>query len=318
MRALVCHHLAKDRSGLRLELDWPEPAAPRPGQITVAISHASLNYPDLLMLAGGYQFRPELPFIPGTEACGRVIATGEGAHDWAGRRVLVGARGGCFAERITVPIDSTRAVPDGLDDAEAAAFTVGALTAWVGLMTRGRMSPGERVLVTGAGSGMGLAAVALAVHEGAEVVAVASSPARLEMACAAGAHEIVLIDRAAPAIALGDIDLVFDPVGGPLALPAVRTLRRGGRYLIIGFVGGPPISFSLDLAMEREIEMLGVRAGEFARQDPIAGRRHLAAIDARSAILRPAIGLRVPLEYAGEAFAAMADAQLTGKAVIII
>jgi len=318
MRALVCHHLSKDRSGLRLELDWCEPAAPRAGEVTVAISHASLNYPDLLMLAGGYQFRPELPFIPGTEACGRVIATGEGAHDWAGRRVLVGGRGGCFAERVTVSIDSVRAVPDGLDDAEAAAFTVGALTAWVGLMTRGRLAPGERVLITGAGSGMGLAAVALAVHEGAEVVAVASSPERLKMARAAGAHEIVQIDRAAPAIALSDIDLVFDPVGGALALPAVRSLRRHGRYLIIGFVGGPPISFPLDLALREEIEILGVRAGEFARQDPISGRRHLAAIDARAAVLKPMIGLRVPLEYAGDAFAVMADANLTGKAVITI
>lgn len=319
MRALVCHHLDRDRSGLRLETDWPEPALPGPGQVTVAINHASLNYPDLLMLSGGYQFRPELPFIPGTEASGRVIATGEGEERrWLGQRVVVGGRGGCFAERLTVPASSVRAIPGGLDDVEAAAFTVGALTAWVGLMTRGRLVRGERVLVTGAGSGMGLAAVALAAHEGAEVVAVASSPERLAVARAAGAHETMLIERAAPVIERRDIDLVFDPVGGALALPAVRTLRRGGRYLIIGFVGGPPVPFPLNRALIKEIEVLGVRAGEFARQDPAAGRRHIAEIDARASVLRPSIGLTLPLEAAAEAFAAMAEARLTGKAVITI
>jgi NADPH2:quinone reductase len=318
MRALVCHNLSPDRSGLRFEPDWPEPAAPRAGQVTVAVSHASLNYPDLLMLSGGYQFRPELPFIPGTEACGQVIATGEGAEHLAGLAVMVGGRGGCFAERMTVPMHNVRPIPAGLDEAEAAAFTVGALTAWVGLITRGRLKPGERVLVTGAGSGMGLAAVALAAHEGAEVVAVASNPERLAMARAAGAHETVLIERAAPAITIRNIDLVFDPVGGALAMPALGTLRRGGRYLIIGFVGGPPVRFPFNRALLKEIEVLGVRAGEFARQDPAAGQRHIAEIDSRAAVLRPSIGLTVPLEAAGQAFAAMAEARLTGKAIVTI
>ncbi|MFZ4688640.1 MAG: zinc-binding dehydrogenase [Polymorphobacter sp.] len=310
--------MAIDRSGLRLEPDWPEPAPPGPGEVLVAISQAALNYPDLLMLSGGYQFRPQLPFIPGTEACGTVIAAGDGAGKWLGRRVLVGGRGGCLAERITVSAISVRAVPIVLNDAEAAAFTVGALTAWVGLMTRGRLMPGERVLVTGAGSGMGLAAVALAAHEGAHVVAVASNPDRIALARAAGAAEAILIDRTAPALEPRDVDLVFDPVGGALALPALKTLRRGGRYLIIGFVGGPPVALPLNRALLREIEVIGVRAGEFARQDPAAGLRHIAAIDARAGVLRPAIGLCVPLERASEAFAAMAEGRLAGKAVVRI
>ena len=317
MHALVCHYLADDRSGLKLELDWPEPAPPGPGEITVAITRAALNFPDLLMLSGGYQFKPVLPFVPGTEACGRIIAVGTGVDAAIGSRVIVGGRGGCFAERLTVAAAAARPVPHGLDDTVAAAFTVGALTAWVGLMTRGRLVAGERVLVTGAGGGMGLAAVALAALEGAYVVAAASSEQGLAAARAAGAHEMVRIDRNAPDIALRDIDVVFDPVGGALAMPAIRSLRRLGRYLIIGFTGGRPLHFPVNRALLKEIEILGVRAGEFARQDPAAGHRHITAIDARAAALRPQIGLTVPLARAGDAYAAMAAGRLTGKAVIV-
>jgi NADPH2:quinone reductase len=317
MRALVCHHLAIDRSGLRLELDWPEPPPPGAGEVTVAISRAALNFPDLLMLSGGYQFRPELPFIPGTEACGTVIAAGAGAEHLLGQRVIIGGRGGGFAERITLPATGVRPVPAGLDDAEAAAFTVGALTAWVGLMTRGRLQKGERVLITGAGGGMGLAAVALAAHEGAEVIAVASSDARLSIAQAAGAHHGISVDRANPAIDRRDIDVVFDPVGGALGLAAMKTLRRGGRHLIIGFVGGVP-AMPLNRALLKEIEVMGVRAGEYARQDPAAGRRHIAAIDQRAAALRPHIGAVVPLAQAASLFDTMAAGTLIGKAVVAL
>lgn len=317
MRALVCHALSADRSGLRFEADWPEPVQPGPGEVTVAVSRAALNYPDLLMLAGGYQFRPDLPFIPGTEACGTVIAAGPGSEALLGARVIVGARGGAFAERLTLSATGVRAVPTGLDDAEAAAFTVGALTAWVGLMTRGRLQAGETVLVTGAGGGMGLAAVALAVHEGARVIAVASSAARLELAVAAGAQETIVIDRASPRFEPRDVDVVFDPVGGALTIPAMRTLRRGGRYLIIGFVGGQS-AVPTNRALLQEIAIIGVRAGEYARRDPAAGRRHMAAIDARAAALRPAIGAVADLADAGDLFVAMAAGTLAGKAVVAV
>jgi NADPH2:quinone reductase len=317
MRALVCHHLSEDRSGLKLETDWPEPPPPGPGEVLVALSHASLNFPDLLTLSGGYQFKPELPFIPGTEAAGTVVASGAGAEAMIGQKVIVGARG-CFAERLTVPASAVRPVPPGLNLAEASAFTVGALTAWVGLMLRGRLKAGERVLITGAGGGMGLAAVALAASEGAEVVAVASSSERLQLARKAGAHELVQIDRAAPEIARKDIDIVFDPVGGALAMPAIRTLARGGRYLIIGFAGGRPDPFPLNRALIKEIEVIGVRAGEQGRQRPETAAGFIKAIDARAAALRPPIGLELPLTEGASAFAAMASGALLGKAVLTI
>jgi NADPH2:quinone reductase len=317
VRALVCHHLADDRSGLRLERDWPEPPLPGPGEVTVAIRHAALNYPDLLMLSGGYQMKPELPFVCGTEASGEVIAAGPGTEALLGQEVIVGARG-CMAERVTVPMAAVRRVPDGLSLAEAAAFTVGALTAWVGLVERGRLQSGESLLVTGGGGGMGLAAVALGRANGAHVTAAVSSPTRAEAARSAGAHDVLLIDRDSPAFGRDAFDLVFDPVGSKLAEAAIRALRRGGRYLIIGFAGGMPPPLPLNRALLKEAEIIGVRAGEQARQVPGSGPRHIAAIDARAGLLRPLIGLEVPLDRAADAFAAMAEARLTGKAIITV
>lgn len=316
MRAAVCSHLSDDLSGLALHPDWPEPPPPGPGEVQVAMSHVGLNFPDWLMLQGGYQFRPELPFIPGTEGSGTVIAAGPGAEALLGQAVMVGARSGLMAERITLPARGVRPVPAGLTMAQAAAFTVGALTAWVGLAERGRLRAGEHVLISGAGGGMGLAAVQLAVHLGAEVVALASSPARLELARAAGAQELLLVDRETPEVALRDIDLVFDPVAGNLVLPLLKSLRRGGRYCIIGFVGGRGPVVALNRLLLKEIELVGVRAGEQGRQDPASGVRHIAEIDARAAQLRPHIGMEVPLDDVRAAFAAMGAGRIDGKCVI--
>lgn len=316
MRAAVCSALSPDLSGLALHADWPDPPAPGPAEVLVAVSHASLNFPDYLMLQGGYQYRPDLPFIPGTEGSGTVIAAGPGAEAWVGNAVMLGARSGLMAERITLPARGLRAVPAGLSMAEAAAFTVGALTAWVGLVERGRLQPGERVLVTGAGGGMGRAAVQLAAHLGAHVVALASSEARLQLAREAGAHEAHLVDRENPQIPVKDIDLVFDPVAGPLVLPLVKCLRRGGRYAIIGFVGGRGDKVPLNRLLLKEISLIGVRAGEQGRQDPAAGVRHIREIDARAAHLKPHIGLELPLAEVHAAFAAMGAGRIDGKCVI--
>jgi NADPH:quinone reductase len=318
MRAAVCSQLSDDLSGLALHEDWPEPPSPGPGEVQVAIACASLNFPDWLMLQGGYQFRPEMPFVPGTEGSGTVIAVGPGAETLLGQRVMLGARSGLMAERITLPARGLRPVPQGLSMAQAAAFTVGALTAWVGLMERGELRAGERVLVTGAGGGMGRAAVQLAVHMGAHVVAVASNAARLQLARDAGAHEAVLVDRDDPVIALRDIDLVFDPVAGALVPALIKSLRRGGRYAIIGFVGGRSDPVPFNRLLLKEIALIGVRAGEQGRQDPAAGVRHIAEIDARAAHLKPHIGMEVTLGGVRDAFAAMGAGQIDGKCVIRI
>ena len=321
MRAWVCRALSDDRSGLCFEPDWPGPPAPGPAEVTVAITACGLNYPDLLMLSGGYQYVPTLPFIPGMEGCGVIAAVGEElSGELIGQRVIIGARGGCLAEQITVPASSVRPVPEGLHDDEAAAFTVGALTAYVGLVVRGRLQAHERVLVLGAGGGMGLAAVALAHALGGEVIAAASTAAKLAAATAAGAQSSLLLDRAAPDFdsLKGSVDLVFDPIGGAAVLPALRSLRWGGRYLVIGFVAGAPVALPFNRLLLAGSELVGVRAGEFGRQDPVAGAAHLRAIDALGAAgrLTPHIGLRLPIFRADDAFAAMSAGTLTGKAVI--
>lgn len=318
MRAAVCHFLSPDRSGLRVEADWPEPPAPGPGEVTVAMTHAALNFPDLLMLSGGYQFRPELPFVPGVEGAGHIIAVGEDVSgELIGERVVVGARSGCLAERLTLPLSAVRSVPGGLHDAAAAGFTVAALTAWVGLVERGRMVAGERVLVCGAGGGMGWAAVQLTLARGGHAIAATSDPAKAELLRGLGA-EVVIVDRAAPGFALRDIDIVFDPVGGALTLPAMRTLRWGGRHLMIGFAGGEIPRLALNRLLLKGIEVVGVRAGEAGRQDPSAGVAHIRAIDALADSLTPHIGLSVPLAEVETAFAALAAGRVTGKAVIEI
>lgn len=316
MRAVVCHALSPDRTGLRYHQDWPEPAAPAEGEVTLQIHATALNYPDFLMLSGGYQFRPRLPFIPGTEGCGTVIAAGRGVERLIGQRMIITAREGLLADRITLKVANVRPVPLGFSDIEAASFTVGALTAWVGLMARGRLQRGERVLVLGAGGGMGLAAVQLAAYQGAHVAAVASLPARLVAARAAGAHQTHLIERASPDIPFKDIDLVFDPVGGSLTKPALKSLARGGRYAIIGFTGGQAPPLPLNYVLLNETEIIGVRAGEYGRQDPSGGIAAMQAIDERAIALKPHIGLSVPLAEASSAFAAMANASAIGKIIV--
>lgn len=319
MRAWVVSELS-GIDALRLA-DIADPPPPAAGEVTLAMTAVALNYPDLLMLSGGYQYRPPLPFTPGMEGVGRIIAVGEGvAADLLGARMLVGGRTGLLAERVTAPLSALRPAPETLSDGEAAGFTVGALTAWVGLVERGRLKAGERLLVLGAGGGMGLAAVSLGASQGARVTAIASSREKLALAREAGAAEVVLIDRDRPDLAAfkGQFDLVFDPVGGALFEPALAALDWKGRYLVIGFVGGSPPRVALNRLLLKGVEIIGVRAGEAGRRDPEAGRRHMAAIDrlGEAGKLRPMIGMEVPLASADAAFRAMADGSLAGKAVV--
>jgi NADPH:quinone reductase len=319
MRAWQVYRL-EGISALRLT-ELPDPPAPGASEATVEMVGVGLNYPDLLMLSGGYQYRPELPFTPGMEGVGRITAVGEGvAADLLGQRMLVGGRTGLLAERLTLPLASLRPVPEALGDDEAAAFTTGALTAWVALVNRGRLKAGEHLLVLGAGGGMGLAAVALGAALGANVTAVASTAEKRDAAVKAGAQQVVTMDRDAPDFTTlkGQCDVVYDPVGGSAVIPALKTLRWGGRYLVIGFVAGRPEPLPTNLALLKGLEILGVRAGEAGRQDPAVGRAAISGIDALAAEgrLRPLVGFTVPFEDAPEAFRRMEGGKLTGKAVI--
>ncbi len=325
MQALICEALSEDLSGVSVA-QIASPAL-RPGAVRVALRAAAFNFPDLLMTRGGYQFRPELPFVLGTEGCGVITETGDGVDPaWQGQRVVVTARQGCMAGKIVVPVEQVRAAPAALDDASAAAFTVTGLTAQVGLITRGRLQTGETVLVLGAGSGVSLAAIDVAHARGARVIAAASSDAKLAAARAKGVAHAIVTPRGGLAAADlklaigGTVDVVYDPLGGVLAEPAVRCMAWRGRYLVIGFASGTIPSLPLNLALLKGIEIVGVRAGEYGRRDPAAHAAHLAAIDqlAASGLLRPVISSHAMLGGALAQLRAMAAGSLVGKAVVQI
>ncbi len=326
MRAVVCRTLGPPDT-LAVE-DIPAPR-PRPGEASIRVSHAGVNFPDKLMVAGLYQHKPPLPFVPGMEVSGEIVemASLPGAplaHDLRpGMKVVAGVRGGGYAESVTAPLAQVRPVPGGLSDVEAAAWPVAAQTAWVALVERGRLGAGERVLVLGAGGGVGLAAVQLASASGATVIAAASTAEKRAAAATAGAHRTIAPDGDLKAAVLPltggrGVDLVYDPVGGDLFGRAIRTLVWGGRYLVVGFASGRIPSLAINLALIKGLSVIGVRAGEQIRQDPPSGPRIHRAIESLAARgrLTPRIHAVLPLDRAADALDRLGRREVIGKIVL--
>ncbi len=320
MKALVCTDLSDDLSGVAGR-DVPVMAM-QAGMLRVRMQCAAFNFPDLLMTKGGYQYRPDVPFILGTEGCGTVV---EGDTPLLGQRVIVMGRSGICAEELVVQAGNVRPAPSALSSAEAAGHSVTGLTAWVGLVVRGKLEAGETVLILAAGSGVGIAAIDVAQARGARVIAVASSDEKLAPARARGVHQALVVPREGLSAAAfkamldgQDIHIVYDPVGGAMTEPALRTLHWSGRYLVIGFASGHIPKIALNLALLKGIAIIGVRAGEYARRDPAAGLAHLAAIDdlATRGLMRAHIGAAVPLTAATSLLQTMAAGQLVGKAIV--
>lgn len=310
-RAIVCRELGPP-SGL-VFADWPSRPL-RPGEARVRVAAAGVNFPDYLMVQGLYQYKPPLPFVPGFEGAGVVTEVADDVTAVAtGDAVILRLRAGTFAEEAIAPAGDLWRLPPGWSMAEGAAMPTVAVTADVALVARGQAQAGEVLLVLGAGGGVGLAAVELGALLGLEVVAVASTPEKRRAALDRGAAEAVA------AIPAGlKADLVFDPVAGDQFMPALETLVPGGRYLVIGFAGGPPGRPETALVQRREVAILGVRAGEYGRRDPVAG---LASRDrvlawAGAGHLKPLIGGRYPLAHAAQALAALGDRRATGKLVL--
>lgn len=310
-RAIVCRELGPPaRLGVE---DWPSrPLAP--GEARVRIAAAGVNFPDFLMVQGLYQHKPPLPFVPGFEAAGVVTELAADAAGVAvGDAVILRLRTGGYAEEAIALAADLWPLPPGWSMAEGAAMPTVAATADVALVARGRAQAGEVLLVLGAGGGVGLAAVELGALFGLDVVAVASTPEKRRAALARGAAEAVA------AIPPGlKADLIFDPVAGDQFMPALDTLVPGGRYLVIGFAGGPPGRPETDLVQRREVSILGIRAGEYGRRDPAAGQATRDRVLAWTAAghLKPLIGGRYPLARAAEALEALGARAATGKLVL--
>jgi NADPH2:quinone reductase len=320
--ALVCRFLSDDFSGL--ELRALALAGPGPEDVLIRVRAAALNFPDVLMAQGRYQFKPPLPFVPGMEAAGEVVAVGGNVSGVApAQQVVASVRFGAFATYLRVDASHVRAMPPGLTWAEAAAYQTAALTAQVALVERGGLAAGETLLVHGASGGVGTAAVQLGRHLGARVIATGRSQAKLEQARRAGAHETIQLDgdlreRVMQLTAGAGVDVVFDPVGGDLFDASLRCLGWGGRLLVIGFVSGRIAEAKANYLLIKNLSVIGVRAGESGRRDPARGAATLREIDrlAAEGVLRPLISDELPLARAVEGMRRLAAGEVAGKLVI--
>lgn len=323
-RAAVCTALTGP-SAMRIEAQAPPPL--RDDEVRIAVRAAGLNFPDLLMTYGRYQFRPEPPFIPGLEIAGEVIETGSSVVAFAhGDRVMGGSKGGGYADQIVLPASALAHLPPALNFEEGACWHAAAITAWHALHDKAALQAGETVLVLGASGGVGMAAVKLATHLGANVIGTASTPLKRDIVHAAGANTVLdpaATDLAAQIKALTEgkgADVVFDPVGGDLAITATRAIGWGGRYLIVGFASGSIPAFPANHAMIKGYSLIGLRAGESGRRDPALAARSRSALAslAGQGVMRPHISHRFPLEQAADALRALENREVIGRAVLLM
>lgn len=318
--AVICR-TPGDPDGARLD---EVPSAPlAAGQVRVAVRAVGVNFVDVLMLAGRYQYKPPPPFVPGLEAAGEVVEAGDGAAYRPGDRVMARVRNGAYADELVVPSAALTPTPPGFGDVEAAALQVAFATAYSALVERARLRPGEMLLVLGAGGGVGLAAVEVGRLLGATVVAVASSEAKLAAARSRGAAHGVAAQGggfrdAVRGIAPGGVDAVFDPVGGAAFEESLRCLAYGARVLVVGFTSGIGLARA-NLVLIKGASVLGVRAGEAERRDPALGDRMRAAMRdwAAQGHLRPHVSRVLPLARWAEALRLLADRQAVGRVVLV-
>ncbi|SDR92084.1 NADPH:quinone oxidoreductase family protein [Bradyrhizobium canariense] len=321
-KAVVCRELGPPES-LRLETFASSPLAA--GQVRVAVHAAGINFPDILMAAGEYQLKPELPFTPGVEAAGEVIEVDRGAAGVAiGDKVIVKLRHGGYADEAVVTPGQLTPLPSTFDYAEGATFLAAHGTAYHALVDRGQLQRGEVLLVHGAGGGVGLAAVEIGKLLGATVIAAASSEEKLAIVRAKGADHLVLYTHepfrdAVKRITDGrGVDVVFDPVGGEIFENSVRCIAWGARLLVIGFTGGIGLART-NLLLIKGASVLGVRAGEAVRKNPALGEARIKALLgwAEEGKVRPNISDRLPLEHYAQAMRLLIDRKAIGRVALI-
>lgn len=323
MRALQVCELRPDHAGAGLA-ELPVPV-PRRGEVRVRVRAAAVNFPDLLMTRGGYQLKPDLPFVAGMEFAGEIDALGDGVTDWqVGDAVVGGNRFGAMAEYCTAPTTALRRKPDRLTWEEAAAYPVAYLTAYVALVRAARVEAGEWVLVHGGAGGVGLATVDLAQAIGARVIAAASSAAKRDAIARLYAPAAVI--DAAPGFrtVVKDLtdgagaDVIFDPVGGDVFDESTRCIAFGGRLLVIGFASGRIPEVSVNMPLIKGFSVVGVRAGEYGRRFPARGAENVAAIDALAAEgrIRPHVHAALDLADWREAFSMLERREVVGKVVL--
>lgn len=319
VRAVVCRELGTPDV---LAVEERADPAPGPGCVLVAVEAAGVNFVDALFVAGRYQIRPPLPFTPGSEVAGTVAAVGVGVEGYSpGDRVLASVGLGGFASAVVASASQLSRLPESLGAATAATFSQSYATALFALRQRARVRPGDRILVLGAGSGVGLASVDVGRWLGAEVVAAASSEAKRSAALAAGA--LLAVDAPSEVANLreltGWVDVVIDPVGGDRSALALRTLRECGRHVVIGFASGEIPALPANQILLRNREVIGVDWGAWAMAHPVEQdamiRELLTAAGAGD--LRPVAPTTYPLESVAAALEDLLGRRVTGKAALL-
>ena len=322
MKAVVCKAWGLPDTLVVEELPDPQPG---PGQVALDVQAAGVNFPDVLIIQGKYQFKPELPFTPGSELSGVVRAVGDGVTAFKpGDKVIAFCSTGAFAEQVVVPQQALMPMPPGMDFDTAAAITLTYGTSHHGVVDRAQLKEGETMLVLGAAGGVGLAAIEIGKALGARVIAAASSDEKLSVCREHGADATINYStedlREAIKAATGGKgpDVIYDPVGGIYAEPAFRSIGWRGRYLVVGFANGEIPKLPLNLTLLKGASVMGVFWGEFAKREPkanMAAMRQLMGWMAEGKV-RPRISGRYSLADVPLALNDMAARKVTGKVVI--
>ena len=329
MRALLSAIVGGPETLVMTEL--PDPVA-GPGQLLVRVRACAINYPDVLIIEDKYQFKPQRPFAPGGEIAGTVEAVGEGVEGWAsGDRLIAMLGHGGLAEKILVSATAALRLPEERSFEEGSALVLTYATSIHALLDRGRLKPEQTLLVLGAAGGVGLAAVELGKAFGARVVAAVSSEEKAQAAREAGADSTLVYPRGPfdkdgskalaqlfkDSVGPGGADLIYDPVGGDYAEPALRAIAWEGRYLVVGFPAGIP-RLPLNLTLLKSCDVCGVFWGAFAARDPEANSAHIETLFRlwREGKIAPRVSRTWPLDHAGEAIAHMAARKAVGKLVV--
>jgi NADPH2:quinone reductase len=328
MRAVLCE--AFDENPAKLALRDVPALQPGRGEVLIGAEACGVNFPDSLIIQGRYQVKPELPFSPGFEVAGTVLAVGEDVENLEpGTRVAGHPLYGCFAEQVVVPATRVFPIPAAMDSVTAAGFLIPYGTSYNALKDRAQLRPGETLLVLGAAGGIGLTAVELGNIMGARVIAVASSAEKLALCKRYGAHEILdysqlTTDEARARLrdltAGRGVDVVYDPVGGAWAEPMVRSLAQFGRYVTVGFAAGDIPRVPLNLLLLKIASVVGSYWGPFIDARPQDNARNMAELFAwyEQGKIRPHISKTYPLAQVAEAIVHVKQRRALGKTVLVV